>query len=104
VTSWNLALDPGDIDDLASTVELTFVANMAGTEVRLVQSNVPAYRVDPGHGRGPTTQRDRQHTLAAAVLGTDARLLPTDERNLKTSTFTHRTEPVTSALPPSSRR
>jgi uncharacterized protein YndB with AHSA1/START domain len=43
--AWNLALDPGDIDDLASTVELTFAANMAGTEVRLVQSNVPAYRV-----------------------------------------------------------
>ena len=43
--AWNLALDPGDIDDLASTVELTFAANVAGTEVRLVQSNVPTYRV-----------------------------------------------------------
>jgi uncharacterized protein YndB with AHSA1/START domain len=43
--AWNLAVDPGDVDDLASTVELTFAANLAGTEVRLVQSNVPAYRV-----------------------------------------------------------
>jgi hypothetical protein len=39
--AWNLALDSGDIDDLASTVELTFAANMAGTEVRWSRATSP---------------------------------------------------------------
>jgi uncharacterized protein YndB with AHSA1/START domain len=43
--AWDQALDPDEITDLASTVELTFVANFAGAEVRLVQGNVPSYRV-----------------------------------------------------------
>ena len=43
--AWDLAVDPNDITDLASTVVLTFVANFAGAEVRLNHINVPNYKV-----------------------------------------------------------
>ena len=42
---WNMALDPSDVTDLESTVVLTFRRNAAGTEVQLVQVNVPDYKV-----------------------------------------------------------
>lgn len=43
--AWEAALDLADITDLPSTVTLTFKANIAGAEVRLVQANVPDYPV-----------------------------------------------------------
>ncbi len=43
---WNMASDPSDVTDLASTVVLTFKRNAAGTEVQLVQVNVPDYKVN----------------------------------------------------------
>lgn len=42
---WDLALDPSDITDLPSTVVLTFRDNFAGAEIRLVQVNIPHYKV-----------------------------------------------------------
>ncbi|MGH2497844.1 MAG: SRPBCC domain-containing protein [Ktedonobacteraceae bacterium] len=42
---WNLALDPGEVTDLDSTVVLTFQKNIAGAEIQLVQVNVPDYKV-----------------------------------------------------------
>lgn len=42
---WNFALDPSEISDLDSTVVLTFQRNIAGTEIQLVQVNVPDYKV-----------------------------------------------------------
>jgi len=42
---WNMALDRSDVTDLESTVVLTFRRNAAGTEVQLVQVNVPDYKV-----------------------------------------------------------
>lgn len=61
--AWDQALDPDEITDLASTVELTFVANFAGAEVRLVQGNVPSYRVHiPDTGEvGPLEQIVNTH-------------------------------------------
>jgi uncharacterized protein YndB with AHSA1/START domain len=61
--AWDQALDPDEITDLASTVELTFVANFAGAEVRLVQGNVPSYRVRiPDTGEvGPLEQIVNTH-------------------------------------------
>jgi uncharacterized protein YndB with AHSA1/START domain len=47
---WDLALDPNDRTDLPSTVVLTFAANAAGAEIRLMQANVPHYKVS-----GPET-------------------------------------------------
>jgi hypothetical protein len=43
--AWNLALDRGDVTDLESTVVLTFKKNTAGSEIQLVQVNVPDYKV-----------------------------------------------------------
>lgn len=61
--AWDQALDPEEVTDLASTVELTFAANFAGAEVRLVQSNVPSYRVHiPDTGEvGPLEQIVNTH-------------------------------------------
>lgn len=42
---WNYALDPGELTDLDSTVVLTFNKNIAGSEIQLVQANVPDYKV-----------------------------------------------------------
>jgi len=42
---WNMALDPSEVTELESTVVLTFRRNAAGTEVQLVQVNVPDYKV-----------------------------------------------------------
>ena len=42
---WNLALDPGEVTDLASTVVLTFRKTIVGAEIQLVQANVPDYKV-----------------------------------------------------------
>lgn len=42
---WNLALDPGEVTDLDSTVVLTFRKTIAGAEIQLVQANVPDYKV-----------------------------------------------------------
>ena len=61
--AWNQAIDPADVTDLASTVELTFAANFAGAEVRLVQSSVPTYPVRaPDTGEvGPLEQIVNTH-------------------------------------------
>ncbi len=61
--AWDQALDPEDVTDLASTVELTFAPNFAGAEVRLVQSNVPSYPVRiPDTGEvGPLEQIVNTH-------------------------------------------
>jgi hypothetical protein len=60
---WDLALDPGDVTDLASTVVLTFVSNFAGAEIRLSQINVPAYKVHvPDTGEtGPLSEIVNTH-------------------------------------------
>lgn len=61
--AWDQALDADDITDIASTVELTFAANFAGAEIRLVQSGVPSYRVRiPDTGEvGPLDQIVNTH-------------------------------------------
>jgi hypothetical protein len=61
--AWDQALDPDETSDLASTVELTFAANFAGAEVRLIQGNVPGYRVRiPDTGEvGPLEQIVNTH-------------------------------------------
>ena len=42
---WDLAVDPGDVTDLPSTVVLSFRDNFAGAEIGLDQVNVPDYKV-----------------------------------------------------------
>jgi len=42
---WNFALDLSEVTALDSTVVLTFRKNLAGSEIQLVQTNVPDYKV-----------------------------------------------------------
>lgn len=43
--AWDLALDPGEVTDLPSTLVLTFTGNFMGAEIHLSQTNIPNYQV-----------------------------------------------------------
>lgn len=60
---WRMAVDPDDETDLPSTVELRFVENVAGAEIRLTQVGVPDYKVHiPPTGEiGPLSQIVNTH-------------------------------------------
>jgi hypothetical protein len=60
---WDLALDPSEVTDLASTVVLTFHDNFAGAEICLDQANVPNYKVQiPETGEvGPLSEIVNTH-------------------------------------------
>ena len=43
--AWDLAVDPGEVTDLPSTLVLTFTGNFMGAEIHLSQTNIPSYKV-----------------------------------------------------------
>ncbi len=43
--AWDLAVQPGDVTDLPSTLVLTFTGNFMGAEIHLSQANIPSYQV-----------------------------------------------------------
>jgi uncharacterized protein YndB with AHSA1/START domain len=60
---WSMAVDAEDTTDLPSTLELRFVENVAGAEIRVVQVGVPDYKVHiPQTGEtGPLSQIVNTH-------------------------------------------
>jgi len=61
--AWMAAVNATDVTDLDSTVVLTFKPNMAGSEVQLVQANVPGYKAripDTGE-EGPLSEIVNTH-------------------------------------------
>jgi hypothetical protein len=61
--AWDLAVEPGEVTDLPSTLVLTFASNFMGAEIHLSQTNIPSYQVQiPKTGEiGPLSEIVDRH-------------------------------------------